>query len=186
MGSRSGTLLTLSAFRYCGGTLAYTSIMVLINAMSPPHVVGLANGLAQSVVSAARFLGPVIGGAVRRVTFAPDRLLKRRYGQPASMATQPGTRTGSTTSPRAWSSSGPCPSSFTSTQVCFNVSRHDHHEIKDDAYAYRNFEKPNSHFCNSYDAEAGELILCMEGYVCTMGVMHGVELCMRARSARYH
>jgi hypothetical protein len=32
--------------------------------MSPPHVVGLANGLAQSTVSFSRFFGPVIGGAV--------------------------------------------------------------------------------------------------------------------------
>ena len=34
------------------------------NAMSPPHVVGLSNGLAQSVVSFARFFGPVIGGSI--------------------------------------------------------------------------------------------------------------------------
>jgi hypothetical protein len=34
------------------------------NAMSPPHVVGLANGLAQSTVSFARFFGPVIGGTL--------------------------------------------------------------------------------------------------------------------------
>lgn len=32
--------------------------------MSPPHVVGLANGLAQSVVSFARFTGPIIGGTI--------------------------------------------------------------------------------------------------------------------------
>jgi len=32
--------------------------------MSPPHVVGLANGLAQSTVSFSRFVGPVLGGAV--------------------------------------------------------------------------------------------------------------------------
>ncbi|RXK35648.1 hypothetical protein M231_07078 [Tremella mesenterica] len=57
-------VMTREAVRYCGGTLAYTSIMVLINVMSPPHVVGLANGLAQSVVSFSRFFGPVIGGAV--------------------------------------------------------------------------------------------------------------------------
>ena len=53
-----------SAVRYCGGTLAY----VLQNAMSPPSVVGLANGLAQSTVSFARFFGPVIGGAVRHAS----------------------------------------------------------------------------------------------------------------------
>ena len=32
--------------------------------MSPPNVVGLSNGLAQSTVSFSRFFGPVIGGAV--------------------------------------------------------------------------------------------------------------------------
>ncbi|WRT70167.1 uncharacterized protein IL334_007161 [Kwoniella shivajii] len=57
-------LTLITAVRYCAGTFAYTSVMVLINAMSPPHVVGLANGLAQSTVSAARFVGPIIGGAV--------------------------------------------------------------------------------------------------------------------------
>lgn len=35
--------------------------------MSPPHVVGLANGLAQSTVSFSRFFGPVIGGAVSNI-----------------------------------------------------------------------------------------------------------------------
>ncbi|WVQ84654.1 hypothetical protein IAT38_006809 [Cryptococcus sp. DSM 104549] len=57
-------LVAITAVRYCAGTFAYTSVMVLINAMSPPHVVGLANGLAQSTVSFSRFFGPVIGGAV--------------------------------------------------------------------------------------------------------------------------
>lgn len=42
--------------------------------MSPPHVVGLANGLAQSTVSFARFFGPVIGGAV---SFLSPRLVTR-------------------------------------------------------------------------------------------------------------
>ncbi|ORX39370.1 hypothetical protein BD324DRAFT_576791 [Kockovaella imperatae] len=61
----SGGMFTVGceAIRYCAGTLAYTSVMVLINAMSPPHVVGLANGLAQSTVSFARFFGPVVGGS---------------------------------------------------------------------------------------------------------------------------
>jgi hypothetical protein len=54
----------ISALRYCGGTFAYTSIMILINAMTPPHLVGLANGLAQSTVSMARFFGPALGGAI--------------------------------------------------------------------------------------------------------------------------
>lgn len=49
----------LRAVRYCGSTFAYTSIVILLNYVSPPHVVGLSNGLAQSIVSLARFVGPV-------------------------------------------------------------------------------------------------------------------------------
>ncbi|KZV97199.1 major facilitator superfamily MFS-1 [Exidia glandulosa HHB12029] len=51
-----------TAVRYCGSTFAYTSIVILLNYVSPPHAVGLANGLAQSIVSLARFLGPILGG----------------------------------------------------------------------------------------------------------------------------
>ncbi|QRW19293.1 major facilitator superfamily transporter [Rhizoctonia solani] len=58
-------LLSIStAIRYCGNTFAYTSVAVLLNYMSPPHVVSLSNGMAQSVVSLARFIGPVLGGYV--------------------------------------------------------------------------------------------------------------------------
>ncbi|CAE6531380.1 unnamed protein product [Rhizoctonia solani] len=57
------TLLSIStAIRYCGTTFAYTSVAVLLNYMSPPHVVSLSNGMAQSVVSLSRFIGPVFGG----------------------------------------------------------------------------------------------------------------------------
>ena len=31
---------------------------------SPPHILGYANGIAQSIVSFARFVGPVLGGYV--------------------------------------------------------------------------------------------------------------------------
>ncbi|KAL0564812.1 hypothetical protein V5O48_017223 [Marasmius crinis-equi] len=55
--------LTVStAIRYCGGTFGYTSISILLNYMTPPHAVGYANGVAQSVVSLARCIGPVVGG----------------------------------------------------------------------------------------------------------------------------
>lgn len=37
--------------------------------VSPPEVIGLANGIAQSIVSLARFLGPVIGGYVSDFSF---------------------------------------------------------------------------------------------------------------------
>jgi hypothetical protein len=53
-----------TAVRYCGQTFSYTAISVLLNYMSPPHVVGYANGIAQSIVSFSRFLGPIIGGAL--------------------------------------------------------------------------------------------------------------------------
>ncbi|KAK7686082.1 hypothetical protein QCA50_010894 [Cerrena zonata] len=55
-------LAVSTAVRYCGSTFAYTAVSVLLNYMSPPHVVGIANGIAQSIVSLARFLGPIIGG----------------------------------------------------------------------------------------------------------------------------
>ncbi|KAI0792440.1 major facilitator superfamily domain-containing protein [Abortiporus biennis] len=59
-----GALALSTAVRFCGQTFAYTAISVLLNYMSPPHVVGFANGIAQSIVSLARFCGPVIGGLV--------------------------------------------------------------------------------------------------------------------------
>lgn len=58
-------LLALStAIRFCGSTFAYTSIAILLNYLSPPQVNGLANGVAQSIVSLARFIGPILGGYI--------------------------------------------------------------------------------------------------------------------------
>lgn len=55
--------LSLStAVRYCGNTFGYTAISILLNYMTPPHAVGFANGVAQSIVSLARCFGPVLGG----------------------------------------------------------------------------------------------------------------------------
>ncbi|KAF9467761.1 hypothetical protein BDZ94DRAFT_1287473 [Collybia nuda] len=51
-----------TALRYCGITFAYTAISILLNYMTPPSAVGYANGIAQSIVSLARCIGPVIGG----------------------------------------------------------------------------------------------------------------------------
>ncbi|KAJ7682964.1 major facilitator MFS-1 [Mycena rosella] len=51
-----------TALRYCGSTFGYTSVSILLNYMTPPHAVGLANGIAQSIVSLARCFGPVLGG----------------------------------------------------------------------------------------------------------------------------
>ncbi|PPQ77975.1 hypothetical protein CVT25_015442 [Psilocybe cyanescens] len=58
-----GTALSLStAVRYCGTTFGYTAISILLNYMTPPNAIGYANGIAQSIVSLARCIGPVIGG----------------------------------------------------------------------------------------------------------------------------
>ncbi|KAJ7740010.1 hypothetical protein DFH07DRAFT_751956 [Mycena maculata] len=51
-----------TALRYCGSTFGYTAVSILLNYMTPPHAVGLANGIAQSIVSLARCFGPVLGG----------------------------------------------------------------------------------------------------------------------------
>lgn len=55
--------LTIStAIRYAGTVFGYTAISILLNYMTPPAAVGYANGIAQSIVSLARCVGPVIGG----------------------------------------------------------------------------------------------------------------------------
>ncbi|ESK86110.1 mfs multidrug transporter [Moniliophthora roreri MCA 2997] len=51
-----------TAIRYCGSTFGYTAISILLNYMTPVHAIGYANGIAQSVVSLARFIGPIFGG----------------------------------------------------------------------------------------------------------------------------
>ncbi|KAH9036200.1 major facilitator superfamily domain-containing protein, partial [Lactarius pseudohatsudake] len=57
--------LTIStAIRYCGATFTFTSVSILLNYMSPPPVIGMANGVAQSIVSLARGFGPLLGGYV--------------------------------------------------------------------------------------------------------------------------
>ncbi|THU88597.1 hypothetical protein K435DRAFT_307650 [Dendrothele bispora CBS 962.96] len=65
-GHGTGLLMTAlaasMAIRFCGGTFGYTSISILLNYMTPPHAVGYANGIAQSVVSLARCVGPILGG----------------------------------------------------------------------------------------------------------------------------
>ncbi|KIK56864.1 hypothetical protein GYMLUDRAFT_46768 [Collybiopsis luxurians FD-317 M1] len=61
--------LTLStALRFCGSTFGYTAISILLNYMTPPDAVGLANGIAQSIVSLARCIGPVMGGLLWSVS----------------------------------------------------------------------------------------------------------------------
>ncbi|KAL0570734.1 hypothetical protein V5O48_011225 [Marasmius crinis-equi] len=57
-------LIGSTAIRYCGITFAFTAIAILINSMTPPASVGYANGIAQSIASLARCVGPVVGGSV--------------------------------------------------------------------------------------------------------------------------
>ena len=57
-----------TAIRYCAICFAYTSVSILLNYMTPPHLVGYANGIAQSIVSLARFFGPIIGGLLWSVS----------------------------------------------------------------------------------------------------------------------
>jgi len=65
-GSGKSALMTAiamsTAVRYCAMTFSFTSISVLLNHMTPSESVGYANGLAQTIVSLARCLGPVLGG----------------------------------------------------------------------------------------------------------------------------
>jgi len=57
------TALSIStAMRYCGNTFAFTAVSILLNYMTPPHSIGFANGVAQSIVSLSRFFGPILGG----------------------------------------------------------------------------------------------------------------------------
>ncbi|KZP05225.1 major facilitator superfamily MFS-1, partial [Athelia psychrophila] len=68
------TALAIStAVRYCGSTFAYTSAAILLNYMTPPHAVGYANGVAQSIVSLARCFGPIIGGYLWAATTRDGR-----------------------------------------------------------------------------------------------------------------
>ncbi|KAL5530280.1 hypothetical protein ACEPAF_6537 [Sanghuangporus sanghuang] len=55
-------LVFSTALRYAGITFAYTAVAILLNYMSPPQILGYANGVAQSIVSFARFVGPILGG----------------------------------------------------------------------------------------------------------------------------
>ncbi|KAH9462374.1 hypothetical protein Pst134EB_006270 [Puccinia striiformis f. sp. tritici] len=64
-------MILLCTFRWLGNVCAYTSVMVMINAQTPPHLIPLANGLAQSAVSASRFVGPVFGGMVWSFSITP-------------------------------------------------------------------------------------------------------------------
>ncbi|KAK2461247.1 hypothetical protein APHAL10511_006774 [Amanita phalloides] len=65
-------LIATTAVRYCGTTFAYTAISILLNYMTPPDAVGYANGIAQSIVSLARCVGPALGGYIWSVSVRDD------------------------------------------------------------------------------------------------------------------
>ena len=63
--------------------------------MTPPNAVGYANGIAQSIVSLARCVGPVIGGYVSSKTLDELHLLTcitNSYGRAAFKMVLLGTR----------------------------------------------------------------------------------------------
>lgn len=55
-------MILFASVRWLANVCAFTSVSVLMNATTPPHLIALANGLAQTTSSAARFVGPLIGG----------------------------------------------------------------------------------------------------------------------------
>ncbi|TKY89559.1 hypothetical protein EX895_001344 [Sporisorium graminicola] len=59
-----GGMIFFASLRWLANVCAFTAVSVLINAMTPPHLTPLANGLAQTTSSAARFVGPIIGGLI--------------------------------------------------------------------------------------------------------------------------
>jgi hypothetical protein len=55
-------MILFASIRWLANVCAFTAVSVLMNATTPPHLIALANGLAQTTSSAARFVGPLIGG----------------------------------------------------------------------------------------------------------------------------
>lgn len=55
-------MILFASVRWLANVCAFTSVSVLMNATTAPHLIALANGLAQTTSSAARFIGPLIGG----------------------------------------------------------------------------------------------------------------------------
>ncbi|WFD02322.1 hypothetical protein MOBT1_001004 [Malassezia obtusa] len=57
-------MIAFATLRWLANVCTFTAISVLLNAWTPAHLVPLANGLAQTVSSAARCTGPIVGGMV--------------------------------------------------------------------------------------------------------------------------
>lgn len=67
-----GGMIAIASVRWLANVLSFTAVMVLLNAATPPELTGFANGLAQTVSSAARCVGPIFGGAVWAQSIAGD------------------------------------------------------------------------------------------------------------------
>lgn len=57
-------MILCAALRWLANILSFTAVMVLLNAWTPIHLVPLANGLAQTMSSFTRCMGPILGGIV--------------------------------------------------------------------------------------------------------------------------
>ncbi|PWY97671.1 hypothetical protein BCV70DRAFT_202612 [Testicularia cyperi] len=57
-------MIFFASLRWLANICSFTAVSVLINAMTPAHLTPLANGLAQTASSAARFVGPILGGLI--------------------------------------------------------------------------------------------------------------------------
>lgn len=57
-------MILFASMRWLANICAFTAVSILMNALTPPNLVPLANGLAQTTSSAARFVGPLVGGVV--------------------------------------------------------------------------------------------------------------------------
>ncbi|PWN29800.1 hypothetical protein BDZ90DRAFT_226030 [Jaminaea rosea] len=57
-------MIIFASMRWLANICAFTAVSILMNALTPPNLVPLANGLAQTTSSAARFVGPIVGGIV--------------------------------------------------------------------------------------------------------------------------
>lgn len=55
-------MIVFASMRWLANICAFTAVSILMNALTPPNLVPLANGLAQTTSSAARFVGPIVGG----------------------------------------------------------------------------------------------------------------------------
>ncbi|MCO5598854.1 hypothetical protein L7F22_052953 [Adiantum nelumboides] len=55
-------MILFASLRLLANTCSFTAVSILMNATTQPHLVPLANGLAQTTSSAARFVGPLVGG----------------------------------------------------------------------------------------------------------------------------